>query len=459
VDVLCFDKTGTLTEGRLVLSGVGDGDRYAPVDRLDEHLRTVLAVALRATPAADDPEDLPEQTDRALRRAAREVGAVEQTGAAAWQQVNVMPFEPSRGYHATVGTCDGGLLLSLKGAPETVLPRCVNRRTERGVVPVDEAGRQELHRELDRHAGAGQRVLAIAERTVDDESITDNAVRGLTFVGILALGDGVRASAAPAVADIRRAGVHTIMITGDHPATAEAIASVISDGDGQRVVNAADLDDLDDEALGARLVTTDVVARCTPAHKVRIIQALQACGRTVAMTGDGANDAPAIRLADVGIALGQRGTPAARAAADLVVMDDRLETIIATLVEGRAMWSSVRHALSILVGGNLGEIAFSIVTAAATGRSALNGRQLLLVNLLTDLAPALAIAVRPPRPEHSENLLREGPDTSLGSTLDREIALRATSTALGATAGWMLARWTGRERRASTVALVSLVGT
>ncbi|MGN9812008.1 HAD-IC family P-type ATPase [Micromonospora sp. BQ11] len=459
VDVLCFDKTGTLTEGRLVLSGVGDGDRYATVDQLDERLRTVLAVALRATPGADDPEDLPEQTDRAVRRAAREVGAVEQTGAAAWQQVNVMPFEPSRGYHATVGTCDGGLLLSLKGAPETVLPRCVNRRTERGVVPVDDAGRQELHRELDRHAGAGQRVLAIAERTVDDESITDDAVHGLTFVGILALGDGIRASAAPAVADIRRAGVHTIMITGDHPATAEAIASVISDGDGQRVVNAADLDDLDDEALGERLVTTDVVARCTPAHKVRIIQALQACGRTVAMTGDGANDAPAIRLADVGIALGQRGTPAARAAADLVVMDDRLETIIATLVEGRAMWSSVRHALSILVGGNLGEIAFSIVTAAATGRSALNGRQLLLVNLLTDLAPALAIAVRPPRPEHSENLLREGPDTSLGATLDREIALRATSTALGATAGWMLARWTGRERRAATVALVSLVGT
>ncbi|WP_422734516.1 HAD-IC family P-type ATPase [Micromonospora sp. WMMD558] len=460
VDVLCFDKTGTLTEGRLVLSGVGDGDRYAPVDRLDDHLRTVLAVALRATPDAEDPEQLPEQTDRAVRRAAREAGAVEQTGAAAWHPVGGLPFEPSRGYHATVGTCDGGLLLSLKGAPETVLPRCVNRRTEAGVVPMDEPNRAAVQHELTRHAGAGQRVLAIAERAVDDETVTDDDVRGLTFVGILALGDGIRASAAPAVASIRRAGVHTVMITGDHPATAEAIASVISPGDGQRVVTAAELDDLDDEAMAARLVTTDVVARCTPAHKVRIIQALQACGRCVAMTGDGANDAPAIRLADVGIALGQRGTPAARAAADLVVMDDRLETIIATLTEGRAMWSSVRHALSILVGGNLGEIAFSIVTAAADGRSALNGRQLLLVNLLTDLAPALAIAVRPPRPEHSEALLREGPDTSLGTTLDREIGVRATSTALGATAGWALARWAaGSPRRAGTVALVSLVGT
>ncbi len=249
------------------------------------------------------------------------------------------------------------------------------------------------------------------------------------------------------------------MITGDHPATAEAIAAAISDGDAQRVVTATELDQLDDDALAARIAATDVVARCTPAHKVRIIQALQKYGRTVAMTGDGANDAPAIRLADVGIALGQRGTPAARAAADLVVTDDRLETIIATLVEGRAMWSSVRHALSILVGGNLGEIAFSVLTAATTGQAALNGRQLLLVNLLTDMAPALAIAVRPPGGDHADSLLREGPDTSLGATMTREIGLRAAATTLGATAGWTLARYTGTRRRAGTVALVSLVGT
>ncbi|WP_434742263.1 HAD-IC family P-type ATPase [Micromonospora sp. SH-82] len=459
VDVLCFDKTGTLTEGRLVLSGVGDGDRYAPTDDLDGHLRRVLAVGLRATPAADDPEELPEQTDRAIRRGAGAARVTEQVDAEAWRPSGSLPFEPSRGYHATSGRHDGGLLLSVKGAPETVLPRCVNRRTRTGVVPLTEADRKRVQQELDRHAGSGQRILAVAERPVDGVDPDDDQVRELTFVGLLALADGVRASATPAVAEIRRAGVHTIMITGDHPATAAAIAGQISPGDGQRVVTATELDDLDDAAVAARLAATDVVARCTPAHKVRIIKALQSQGRTVAMTGDGANDAPAIRLADVGIALGQRGTPAARAAADLVVTDDRLETIIATLAEGRAMWSSVRHGLSILVGGNLGEIAFSIVTAAATGRSALNGRQLLLVNLLTDLAPALAIAVRPPGAGHRENLLREGPDTSLGRTLDQEIALRATSTALGATAGWTLARWTGTRRRAGTVGLASLVGT
>nr|WP_231921552.1 HAD-IC family P-type ATPase [Micromonospora auratinigra] len=461
VDVLCFDKTGTLTEGRLLLAGVGSGDdRYAPPDRLDDPLRLVLATALRATPAAADPDELPQQTDRAVRHGGNLAGVTEQTGAAGWAAVGGLPFEPSRGYHATTGRYADGLLLSVKGAPESVLPRCSARRTAHGDEPLDAAGRAALHGMLAERAGAGHRILAVAECRTGAESVTDEQVERLTFVGFLALADGVRESAAPAVHRIRQAGVHTIMITGDHPATAEAIAATISPDHGeQRVVTATDLDRLDDGALATRLMETDVVARCTPAHKVRIIQALQQQGRTVAMTGDGANDAPAIRLADVGIALGQRGTPAARAAADLVVTDDRLETIIATLVEGRAMWSSVRHALSILVGGNLGEIAFSVLTAASTGRSALTGRQLLLVNLLTDLAPALAIAVRPPASGGADHLLREGPDTSLGETMTREIALRAGATTLGATAGWTLARWTGRERRAGTVALASLIGT
>ncbi|MFC4149225.1 HAD-IC family P-type ATPase [Micromonospora mangrovi] len=462
VDVLCFDKTGTLTEGKLLLAGVGDGDgnRYAPPDRLGQELKLTLATALRATPAAADPDELPQHTDRAVRRGATTAEVTEQTGATGWTALGGLPFEPSRGYHATVGRDANGLLLSVKGAPETVLPRCAARRTGAGDEPLDEAGRAALHTMLAERAGAGHRILAVAECRTGAEEVTDEDVRGLVFVGFLALADGVRESAAPAVRRIRQAGVHTIMITGDHPATAEAIAATISPDHGaQRVVTATDLDRLDDDALADRLAHTDVVARCTPAHKVRIIQALQKCGRTVAMTGDGANDAPAIRLADVGIALGQRGTPAARAAADLVVTDDRLETIIATLVEGRAMWSSVRHALSILVGGNLGEIAFSVLSAAATGRSALTGRQLLLVNLLTDLAPALAIAVRPPAADGADHLLREGPDTSLGETMTREIALRAAATTLGATAGWTLARYTGRRRRAGTVALASLVGT
>jgi cation-transporting ATPase I len=226
---------------------------------------------------------------------------------------------------------------------------------------------------------------------------------------------------------------------------------------GGAVITGDQLDALSDEALMARLPEATVFARVTPAQKVRIVEVLQRSGRRVAMTGDGANDAPAIRLAAVGFAVGERATPAAREAADVVIVGDELETIIDAIVEGRAMWASLRDALGILLGGNLGEVAFELTGSALTGHSPLNPRQLLLTNLLTDLGPALAIALQPPRDRPAEELLREGPDASLGRSLNRQIVLRATITAAAATGAWLVARPWGR-RRASTVGLAALVG-
>jgi cation-transporting ATPase I len=176
------------------------------------------------------------------------------------------------------------------------------------------------------------------------------------------------------------------------------------------------------------------------------------------MTGDGANDAPAIRLADVGIALGRRSTPAARDAADLVVLDDRIETLVDAVAEGRAMWASVRDAVALLVGGNLGEIAFTVGAALLGGRAPLSARQLLLLNLLTDVAPAMAIAVQPPARRSFAQLLDEGPEQSLGVALDRAILWRAACTGGAATGAWAAARMTGSSRRARTVGLAALVG-
>ncbi|MGZ6839542.1 MAG: HAD-IC family P-type ATPase, partial [Frankiaceae bacterium] len=302
-------------------------------------------------------------------------------------------------------------------------------------------------------AGAGSDGTAAAGRRVLDE-----AVSNLEFRGFLALSDPIRPSAVPALLGIREAGVHVVMITGDHPATATAVARDLGVLDHGVLITGTELDAMDDDALDALLPRVTVVARGTPHHKVRVVRGFQRLGRVVAMTGDGANDAPAIRLADVGIALGRRGTPAARAAADLVVTDDRLETIVNALIEGRSMWSSVRGALGILLGGNLGEIAFTLLGAALTGRPPLNARQLLLVNLLTDLAPALAVALRPPAPAARAGALAQGAD-AMGAALDRDIALRAVTTATGASVAWALARLTGRAKRANTVALVALVGT
>ncbi|MEV4170662.1 cation-translocating P-type ATPase [Nonomuraea sp. NPDC049709] len=461
VDVLCFDKTGTLTEGRLAVREVHDGTRARPVRSLDDSCRTVVAAALRASPDARHPEDLAHQTDRAVVECARRARIRPGTGARGWRKTLALPFEPSRGFHATLGRAGGQVLLSVKGAPEVVLSRCGRHRTggrEREMTDGDHTALTEL---AERLAGAGHRVLAVAERRMPatQEGVGEDTVRDLTFLGFLALADPVRTSAAPAAARLHEAGVRTVMITGDHPATADAIAATVHPGaTPNHVLTGAEIDELDDAALDKRLPEVNVIARCSPAQKVRIIQAYQRLGKVVAMTGDGANDAPAIRLADVGIALGRRGTPAAQAAADLVVSDDRLETIIAALVEGRAMWSSVRHALGILLGGNLGEIAFTVLGTALTGRSPLNARQLLLVNLLTDLAPALAIALRPPSEHDVAHLLREGPDMSLGEALTQEMYNRALATAAGAGSAWLAARFTGRSRRASTVALAALVG-
>jgi magnesium-transporting ATPase (P-type) len=201
-----------------------------------------------------------------------------------------------------------------------------------------------------------------------------------------------------------------------------------------------------------------VFARVTPFHKVRVVRALQQTGRVVAMTGDGANDAQAIRLADVGIAFGEQATPVAREVADLLVTDNRIETIVDALLEGRALWASTREAAAILVGGNLGEIAFTVAGTVATGRPPVNARQLLLVNLLTDAAPAMAIAVRQPTRPTPEQLLREGPETSLGGPLVRDIVWRATITGAAATGAWLAARATGTRAHASTVSMTALVG-
>ncbi|MEW2359172.1 HAD-IC family P-type ATPase, partial [Spirillospora sp. NPDC029432] len=456
VDVLCFDKTGTLTEGEIRLARVGDRRRDVRLDALDRSTRPVLAAALRATPPAGNGGHS-HLTDAAVDAGAAAAGVGRGTGGT-WHHVTSLPFEPSRSYHASLGRSRGRTVLCVKGAPETVLPRCT--ATSEG--PLDDAGRRDVERRVEELAQAGHRVLAVAERRGGParERLDDEDVAGLTFLGLLGLADTVRATAAPAVAALRDAGVHIVMLTGDHPATAAAIAGDLTgSGGAARVIVADEIDHLDDGALGAALEGVDAVARCTPAHKVRIVRAYQAQGRTVAMTGDGANDAAGIRLADVGIALGGRGTAAARDAAGLVVADDRLETIVSALVEGRAMWGSVREALAILVGGNLGEIGFTLLGSLVSGRSPLSARQMLLMNMLTDLAPALAIAVRAPSREVTSALLAEGPESSLGSALTRDIAQRAVVTTLGATAGWTAGRLTGPAVRARTIGLVALIGT
>ncbi|WP_245899366.1 cation-translocating P-type ATPase [Nonomuraea indica] len=455
VDVLCFDKTGTLTEGRITLARVSDGRTDRPVGELTPELEAVVAAALRACPRHEDGRAVPHPTDRAVVAGARGLGVTQE----GWRRTDELPFEPARGYHAVLGLANGRCLLSVKGAPEAVLTHCAGVARGTGTDPLDDGVRRELAKEVDRLARQGHRVLAVAEREASSRAdLEESRIDRLRLLGFLCLADPVRPTAKRSVEGLMRAGVRVVMITGDHPSTAEAIAAEINALNGRRVMTGPELDRLDDDALAEVLPEVAVFARVTPGHKARIVAGLRRAGRVVAVTGDGANDVPAIRLADVGVALGPQATPAARAAADIVVTDDRIETIIDAIVEGRAMWGSVRDALGMLLGGNIGEIAFTLGSSLLTGRSALNARQLLLVNLLTDMLPAMAVAVRAPGASSPERLLAEGPEASLGAALSRDIRLRAVTSAGAAGAAWLLARMTGTRARADTVGLVGLVG-
>lgn len=452
VDVLCADKTGTLTEGRLKLQLVHDGAHAAGPEALDDALRSVLRVALRATPPPG-PEALPHPTDEALVDAGRTAGLDVHE---ALQMRDVLPFEPARGYHALR---EAGGRVHVKGSPEALAARCDRWFVDGSERPLDEVGKATLHDAAAAMADQGLRVLAIADGELAEGPLEDARIRGFRFRGLVGIADPVRAGAKKAVADLRAAGVATIMITGDHPRTARAIARELElDGDAPEVVTGPQLEVASEAELEQMLARARVFARVTPSQKVRIVQALKAQGRAVAMTGDGANDAQAIRLADVGIALGRGATGAARHASDLVVGDGAVESIVAAVLEGRALWRSVREAVSLLVGGNLGEIGFTLAGGLLGGRSPLNPRQLLLVNLLTDALPAMAVALRPPGGTSPDELLREGPEASLGEALERRIVERGVITAAAATAAWSVARLTGDRRGADTVGLLALVG-
>lgn len=459
VDVLCLDKTGTVTQGRIELSEISDGlEMEVPAGASAARLR-VLAAALRATPEGE-PWSGFDPTDLAMVRASERLALGRDYDCSGWHRVQELPFEAGRAYHAVTGRSDQGLRMSVKGAPEVILPYCTRWERRGQATALDAELTAELHRTAAAFAERGLRVLAVAERVVGpDDRLELGRLMGLTFRGFLALSDPVRPTAAAAVERLRTIGVRPVMLTGDHPSTAEAIAVELGMLTAGRLITGGELGSLTDEELDAAIERVSVFARVTPSQKVRVVRAFQRAGHTVAMAGDGANDAPAIRLANVGVAIGEQSTAAARSAADLVLTDERIETLVTAIGEGRAMWASVRDAVSILVGGNLGEVGFTIAAGLVDGRPPLNARQLLLVNLLTDVAPAMAIALRAPSEQRMRSLADEGPDASLGKPLTRDIMSRAAVTALGAGTAWVVARLTGSRTRANTVGLLALVGT
>ncbi|MDT5223639.1 MAG: cation-transporting P-type ATPase, partial [Mycobacterium sp.] len=396
VDTICFDKTGTLTENRLrvVRSVPKDTNPQGPFPGDDDpRSLAVLRDAARASTQPHNGEGHAHATDEAIITAANSRNS---EGDSVWTVLAEVPFESSRGYAASIGAeaTDTTPMLMVKGAPETVLPRCRFADSEAASKAEQEHAESLVHS----LAGEGLRVLAVARRPWElgtgeddtDADAVDAAAHDLDLLGYVGLADTARASSRPLIEALVEAERNVVLITGDHPVTARAIARQLGLPEDARVVTGAELASIDEEGHAKLAADVQVFARVSPEQKVQIVAALQRCGRVTAMVGDGANDAAAIRMADVGIGVSGRGSSAARGAADIVLTDDDLSVLLDALVEGRNMWAGVRDAVTILVGGNVGEVLFTIIgTALGTGRAPVGTRQLLLVNLLTDMFPAL----------------------------------------------------------------------
>ncbi len=449
--VIASDKTGTLTRnemtvrevvtasGDVALSGTGyspngdvcrnDGSPVAGSLRIE--LERALAVADRANNAAVREVDgrwavQGDPTEGALIVAARKAGLQEERLERRFARVGEVPFSSSRKLMSTLHTdaeTEGRVLLFTKGAADVLLTRCSCELVGEEWRPLSDLRRRQILDANDRLAGRGLRTLGVAFRasldgTLSPDDVGEQFERDLVFAGLIGMIDPPRDEAKDAVQLAKQAGIRPIMITGDHPKTAAAIALELGvSGDRQAVIGAA-LEPMSDQALDETLQTVSVYARVNPEHKLRIVQALQRRGGVIAMTGDGVNDAPALKTADIGVAMGVTGTDVSKQAADMVLADDNFATIVAAVEEGRSIFSNIRKFLRYLLSSNIGEVMtmfFGVILADRIGLEPqgeavvlpLVATQLLWINLVTDGAPALALGVdgaepglmrRPPRP-------------------------------------------------------------
>jgi len=437
--VICSDKTGTLTRSEMTIERVMTasggtyvtGVGYAPHGQVEhggvklgagplhaEHIVMLSGGSLAGNAdlrqgAGGAWEIQGDPTEAAFLVAERKLGATERRERR-FERIGEIPFTSERKMMSTLALDhehDDEIVLIAKGAPDVLLERCSRARVGMDSVELDDALRARILADVDTLSDAALRTLAVAYRPLgpgEDPQAGESLEHGLIFVGTVGMIDPPREEAAQAIAEARRAGIRVIMITGDHPRTAARIAADLGIVDaGAPALTGVDLDALDDAGLKDAVRKTSVYARVAPRHKLRIVDALQADGNVVAMTGDGVNDAPALKAADIGIAMGLTGTEVTKEAAKMILADDNFATIIEAVREGRGIFDNIRKFLRYLLSSNMGEVLtvfLGIVGAGVIGLTAPGGAvvlpllatQILWLNLVTDSWPALAMGVDPP---------------------------------------------------------------
>jgi len=436
--VICTDKTGTLTLGQMTAQSLYvagqsyplTGDNLEPTEPLRE-LSTVLVGCNNAHLVEKDgaSTSVGDPTEVALLRAGIKAGGDLDRLNRELPKLHEIPFDSDRKRSTVIRqTPNHQLRAFINGAPDTLLERSTHLYTATGIQPLTDADRQQILAQITAMAGQALRVLGSAHRDLDappPDGFTAEAVeQNLVFVGLTGMYDPPRPEAKAAIASCHSAGIRVVMITGDHPHTAAAIAKELGIGVGETATSGLDLDQMSDEVLSQRVAEIPVYARVTAAHKLRIVRALKANDAVVAMTGDGVNDAPAIKGADIGIAMGITGTEVTKQAAVMIITDDNFATIVSAVEEGRGIYSNIRKSLEFLLAGNTGELLLMTAAVALNLPSPLLPIHLLWINLVTDGPPALCLAADP----IDSDVMKHRPRLRSESITDRSFVLRVLLT-------------------------------
>ena len=464
VQVICSDKTGTLTQNKMTVQQIwADGKlvQAQDADMSDPAQELLMKIGLLASDATVDAASgasVGDPTEIALVN----WGGMHQTDAnsvrSQFPRLGELAFDSDRKLMSTLHRVNGKPMLLTKGAMDVLLARSNRLLTAKGVVPLTDEMRTAITRANEEFSENGLRVLAFACRELDAErELTLEDENDFTFVGLVSMIDPPREESKQAVADAKRGGIRTVMITGDHKVTATAIAKQIGIfEEGDIALEGVEMDAMTDDELDEKLPHISVYARVSPEHKIRIVSAWQRRGCIAAMTGDGVNDAPALKKADVGVAMGITGTEVSKDAAAMILADDNFATIVKAVVNGRGVYTNIKNAIQFLLSGNMAGILAVLYASLMALPVPFQPVHLLFINLLTDSLPAIALGMEPAR----KGLLDQKPRDPKASILDKplmfKILWQGALIAVASMTAFYLGLSAGGAAMASTMAFATL---
>ena len=423
VSVICSDKTGTLTQNKMTVQKIyinGESIREEQLDLADAaHRQLLYGMILNNDSSIVDGKGIGDPTEYALIESSRHIGLDETIIRDVLSREEEVPFDSDRKMMSTKYKLHGVAHVLTKGALDSILDRCVSITVKGGVRPITEADKKTIMEVNNRYSEEGLRVLAFAYKE-SSEKLSVNTEYGYTFIGLVSMIDPPREESRQAVADAIRAGIKPIMITGDHKVTASAIARQIGImREGDIAVTGLELDAMNDSELDEKLPLISVYARVSPENKIRIVEAWQRRGNIVSMTGDGVNDAPALKKADIGVAMGITGTEVSKDAASMILQDDNFATIIKAVANGRNVYRNIKNSILFLLSGNMAAIITVLFASLLALPMPFMPVHLLFINLLTDSLPAISIGMEPPE----DGLLSQKPRDPKVGILTRDFVL------------------------------------